>query len=73
MKGLEVSSIKPGSILQEVGLADGDIITEANGLALDSPSASAELFREVNDATELSIAVTRADGSTSVIEVPIDD
>ena len=73
MQGLQVSAIKPGSILEEIGLGDGDVITEANGLAMDSPTSSGQLFREMNEADELVISVTRADGSSEELQVPIDE
>ena len=73
MLGLQINAIKEGSLLEDVGLEDGDIITEANGMAMDSPTASAELFRELNEADDVVVQVQRANGATEEIVVSIDD
>ena len=42
MVGLQVNGIKPGSLFQEIGLQEGDLITQFNGIAIDSPDQSAQ-------------------------------
>jgi general secretion pathway protein C len=47
MVGLQVNGIKPGSVLEEVGLEDGDVITQVNGIAITSPEESARVLQEL--------------------------
>jgi general secretion pathway protein C len=47
MKGVQVSQIKPGSVLEQAGLQEGDVITGVNGLAIDSPEQSPMLMQEL--------------------------
>ena len=42
MVGLQVNGIKPGSLFQEIGLQEGDVITQFNGIAINSPDQSAQ-------------------------------
>ena len=63
MAGLQVNAIKAGSLVEEAGLENGDVIIMANGIAINSPRASAEAFEEMGAADEVELEVSRADGS----------
>jgi general secretion pathway protein C len=63
MVGLQVNAIKPGSLFQEIGLRDGDLITQFNGIAIDSPDQSARIFQELASASEFNVVVRGADGT----------
>ena len=63
MTGLQVNSIKAGSLVEQAGIENGDIIITANGIAINSPQASAEAFEEMGDADEFELEVSRSDGS----------
>ena len=65
MVGLQVNAIKPGSLFQEIGLRDGDLITQFNGIAIDSPDQSARIFQELASAREFNVVVRGADGTES--------
>lgn len=65
MVGLQVNAIKPGSLFQEIGLQDGDLITQFNGIAIDSPDQSAKIFQELANASEFNVVVRGADGTES--------
>jgi type II secretion system protein C len=67
--GIEVGAIKAGSVLEDVGLEDGDLITEFNGVAIDSPEQSGRLIQELSDASEISLVVEDADGESRTIIV----
>lgn len=62
MVGVQVSSIKPGSLFEEIGIADGEVITELNGIAIDSPEASAQVMLELTESTVFDLKVQGADG-----------
>jgi len=65
MVGLQVNGIKPGSVFQEIGLQEGDVITQFNGIAINSPDQSARIFSELANAAEFNVVVRGADGTES--------
>ena len=65
MVGLQVNGIKPGSLFQEIGLQEGDVITQFNGIAIDSPDQSTRIFQELANASEFNVVVRGADGTES--------
>jgi general secretion pathway protein C len=66
MVGLQVNGIKPGSLFQEIGLQEGDVITQFNGIAINSPDQSAKIFQELANAAEFNVIVRGADGAETV-------
>jgi general secretion pathway protein C len=73
MVGMQVNAIKGGSLFEEIGLQDGDVITELNGISIDSPEQSAKLLREFSDAQEFRMVVERKDGSEDVLHFEPED
>jgi general secretion pathway protein C len=65
MVGLQVNGIKPGSLFQEIGLQEGDVITQFNGIAINSPDQSAKIFQELSSAAQFNVVVKAADGTES--------
>jgi general secretion pathway protein C len=65
MVGLQVNGIKPGSLFQEIGLQEGDVITQFNGIAINSPDQTAKIFSELANAGEFNVVVRAADGTES--------
>jgi len=63
--GLQVNGIKPGSLFQEMGLQEGDVITQFNGIAVNSPAQSATIFQELANASQFNVVVRGADGTES--------
>ncbi|MDH5567258.1 MAG: hypothetical protein OEY15_11390 [Myxococcales bacterium] len=59
MLGIELNGIKGGSLLEEVGFVDGDLITEINGLSVDSPEQSALFVKELSEAEQIRATVER--------------
>ena len=70
--GLEVSSIKPGSLFEEAGINSGDLITGFNGVSIDSPETSARLLMELANSDTWNITYRDQDGNerSVVIEAP---
>ena len=60
---MQVSAIKPGSLFEEIGIKNGDVITELNGIAIDSPEESAKILRELSEAQELTVTIRGDDGT----------
>ncbi len=71
MVGVQLNAIKPGSLFEQIGLQDGDTITELNGIAVTSPQDSANLLRELTDADSFSVIVTRADGQEQTLNYEV--
>jgi general secretion pathway protein C len=63
MVGLQVNGIKPGSLFQEIGIQEGDVITQFNGIAINSPDQSARIFQELANAADFNVLVKGADGA----------
>ncbi len=63
MLGIQLSNIKAGSIYEEVGIQDGDVITELNGIRINSQEQMAKLIREFADATTFDVEVMDAAGN----------
>ena len=62
MVGIQLNNVKEGSLFQEIGIQDGDTITQFNGIQIDSPQGSAEVLRELTQAERFEVTVTGADG-----------
>ncbi len=64
MVGLEVMSVKPGSLFEEVGIESGDVITEVNGISITSPEESSKILTEWASAEEFQVAIEGKDVKT---------
>ena len=71
MRGVELAAIKSGSLLQEAGFQNGDIIIEMNGIPVDSPEQSAKLMREFTSAEGITATVNRQ-GRDITVEFEMD-
>jgi general secretion pathway protein C len=59
MQGMRVDSIKADSVFQKVGLQNGDVITEVNGIVIDRVEATSAIFDEFATAEQIDIAALR--------------
>jgi general secretion pathway protein C len=66
MVGVQISSIKPGGVFEKMGLQDGDVITELNGIRIDSPEQSSKILLQLTSTEQFRLEVDRAGGSTTV-------
>jgi general secretion pathway protein C len=64
MVGVQLNAIKAGSLFEQIGIRDGDTITELNGVQITSQQDSAAVLRELTSATSFNVTVTGSDGST---------
>lgn len=72
MVGLQVSAIKPGSLFEKVGIQDGDVITEFNGLSIEDPKDGVKILQEFNNADTFDVTFNR-NGQRQVINFTTDD
>lgn len=73
MVGVQVNSIKPGSMLEDIGLENGDTISEFNGIEISSPEDSTEVLREIGQASEFTVVVRGADGRERTLTYELED
>lgn len=66
MLGMLVDSIKADSVFQKVGLMNGDVITEVNGIVIDRPEATSAVFDEFAKAQNIDIAALRGGSSVKL-------
>ncbi len=59
MQGMKVDAIKPDSIFERVGLLDGDVITEVNGIVIDRLEATGAIFDQFSTAADINVAAKR--------------
>lgn len=62
MRGVQISQIKPGSLFEQVGIENDDVLTELNGVSIDSPEQSSRILQEFGQAEEFVGSVIGADG-----------
>jgi type II secretion system protein C len=70
MVGVQFDAIREGGLYDRIGLRNGDVVTEINGVWLGDPAAPSRVAGEFVTAPELSLAVERGDGSAATIVVP---
>lgn len=59
MLGMKVDAIKPDSLFEKVGLQNGDIITEVNGVVVDRLEATSRIMNELSTAEDLVLGYER--------------
>lgn len=57
--GFLITRIKPGSVFQQIGLENGDIIQGVNHQALESPERLLELYQGLKDGSEITLNLKR--------------
>jgi len=72
MQGMRVDAIKADSVFQKVGLQNGDVITEVNGIVIDRVEATSAIFDEFATAESIDIAAMRG-GSTVQLSASASD
>jgi general secretion pathway protein C len=62
MVGVQLNSIQAGSLFEQIGIQNGDTITEFNGIHITSQQDSAAVLRQLTEASEFNVTVQGADG-----------
>jgi type II secretion system protein C len=57
--GFRLSQIQPGSIFQQIGLEDGDILTGAQGQTVNDPMGAMALFNSLRSSPSISLSLIR--------------
>ena len=59
LSGLQLSAIRPESLLEEAGFVNGDLVVNVNGTQLSDPSQGLKVFRELESAERFVVDVER--------------
>ncbi len=57
--GFRLSEIQPGSIFQQIGLHDGDILTSVDGQTVSDPARALQLLGTLHDRSTVNLTVLR--------------
>jgi len=57
--GVAVSNIRQGSVLQNIGLVNGDVIQEVNGKAISNPSDIVDAYKDLKPGSTISVKIRR--------------
>jgi len=57
--GVAVSNIRPGSVLQNIGLVNGDVIQEVNGKGISNPSDIVDAYKDLKPGATISVKIRR--------------
>jgi hypothetical protein len=60
-EGLKLQAIKPGSVFDQLGLLDDDIVTKINGHDVSTPDKALWAYSQVRDAERIVVEVIRSD------------
>ena len=70
MVGIEISQIEANSFYEEVGLAEGDMLTNINGITIDTPAASQKLLEAFTSQNPILAEVTGPSGEIRTLNIP---
>jgi general secretion pathway protein C len=68
MVGVQLNAIRPGSLFAQVGIQDGDTVTQVNGVTVSTPEDGQRLLQEFSAGGQLKVTVKGRDGQTRDLE-----
>jgi len=68
MVGVYFDGIRAGGVYDRLGLRNGDVVTEINGVSLGDPTAAAQVLAQLASADELVVSLDRA-GSPETLRI----
>lgn len=68
--GFALSEIEPGSVFDEMGLEEGDVLRTVNGQTVTDPTQAMQMMTSLRNATQISIQVLR-DGQPTTLTYQI--
>ena len=66
MIGLQVNDPRPGSVFEQAGIKNGDVITEINGVKINSAEQSRKVMSAFEGSSDIDIVVLRNGESTTM-------
>jgi len=68
--GFALSEIEPGSVFDEMGLEEGDVLRSVNGQPMTDPAMAMQMMSQLRNASQISIQVLR-DGQPTTLTYQI--
>jgi|SRR5271168_146237 general secretion pathway protein C len=68
--GFALSEIEPGSVFDEMGLEEGDVLSSVNGQPMTDPAMAMQMMSQLRNASQISIQVLR-DGQPTTLTYQI--
>ncbi len=68
--GLEISAIQAGSVFEQAGIQDGEVITEIDGVPLSNMGKSSQIMSLLTDQGEVSLTLETPDGPPRTLPFP---
>jgi general secretion pathway protein C len=59
MSGFRLTQLKPGSLLQQIGLQNGDVLQKVNGLDIHSPQEALQAYQQLQNEGTVRINILR--------------
>jgi general secretion pathway protein C len=69
-EGMRLSGIKPDSVLSEIGMQNGDLLSDINGFDMSDPEKAVDAYAKLRKAGKLDITMNRG-GSPVTIKIQI--
>ncbi len=69
-EGMRISGIKPDSVLGEIGMQNGDLLSDINGFDMSDPEKAVDAYAKLRKAGKLDMTMMR-DGSPVTIKIQI--
>jgi S1-C subfamily serine protease len=69
--GVSIAAVTPGGPAAKAGLRPGDVITAVNGMATPDTETLAAVLAGLRPGKQVSLSVTKADGSTTTIHLTL--
>lgn len=66
MSGLQVNAIRSGSLLEEAGFENGDVVIAVNGTEVSDPGQGLKIFRDLGHADRFVVEVDRSGTRTRI-------
>ncbi len=64
--GFRIYSIKSGSLFQKIGLKNGDVLQNVNGMEINSPEKALEIYSKLKEESRIRLDVLRRGQKTSM-------
>jgi general secretion pathway protein C len=71
MVGVQIGNIQPGSTFEAAGIQSGEVITELNGIRIDSQEQSQRALAEMANGDSLNLTIRDSDGNERAQELPL--
>jgi general secretion pathway protein C len=64
--GFRLSQIRAGGVLQQIGLQEGDVLQQVNGLALHTPQEALQAYQQLQTESTVRLNILRNNSPTTL-------